>query len=62
MLMIAIPRAFGMLGVRKTRTLNIGLLIALIVSLGLTIALGSLYPHNRVAVAAVNSKSDLTQV
>ena len=52
MLMIAIPRAFGMLGVRKTRTLNIGLLIALIVSLGLTIALGSLYPHNRVAVAA----------
>ena len=52
MLRITIRRAFRILGVRNTRTANISMLAALIGALGLAILVGSLYPHNRVAVAA----------
>lgn len=52
MLVMVILRAFRILGVQKTRTINISLLVALFGSLGLTILIGSLYPHDRVAVAA----------
>ena len=52
MLMITIRRAFRILGVRETRTINISMLAALIGVLGLAILVGSLYPHDRVALAA----------
>ena len=52
MLRIAIRRSFRILGVRNTRTINISMLAALFAALGLAILVGSLYPHNRVAVAA----------
>ena len=52
MLMITIRRAFRILRVQKTRTINISLLAALIGALGFAILVGSLYPHDRVALAA----------
>lgn len=52
MLIITMLRAFGILGVQKTRTINIALLVALFGALGFAILIGSLYPHDRVAMAA----------
>ena len=55
MLTLTIRRAFRNLGVQKTKTINISMLMALIGVLGLTILLGSLFAPHHVAVAAPNS-------
>ena len=57
MLIITTRRAFRILGVQKTRTINISLLAALFGALGLAILVGSLYPHDRVAMAAPHAAS-----
>ena len=55
MLTFTIRRAFRILGVQRTRAINISMLVALIGVLGLTILLGSLFSSPRAAVAAPNA-------
>ena len=52
MLTLTIKRAFRILGVQKTKTIHISMLVALVGVLGVTILLGSLFSPPRTAVAA----------